>query len=348
MPFTLPPDDHMIQSGTGIMDAIEKLDKHAAHKTLFVCKGRQVAGSLTDGDFRRGLLAGLTLDDKVDDFMYTGFSCLENNHIDPARIREIKESGIKLLPVLNEKREMVKLYDLNKLHTILPLDVIIMAGGRGERLKPLTDHNPKPMLPLGDKPIIQHLVDGLLSYGIENIRMSVNYLAGKIMDYFGDGSGLGIRISYVKEEQHLGTMGSLSLVKELHHENLLVINADLFTNIDLEDLYTTFIENQADLAVASVPYTVNIPYAIFGRDDTVITSVHEKPNNTHYANAGIYILKRELVSHIPYNQHYNATDFIHDMIARGKKIIHNPIVGYWIDIGKPEDYRKAEEIVKHI
>lgn len=202
------------------------------------------------------------------------------------------------------------------------------------------------MLQLGGKPIIEHTIDRLISYGIEKIYISVHYLKEQIIAFFGDGTSKGIQIQYIEEDEPLGTVGALSLVED-YKNDILLTNSDLFSNIDYEDFYLTFEKHKADMAIASLPYTVNIPYAILEEDKNKITSFKEKPSNTHYANAGIYLIKKELIRAIPKNEFYNTTDLMQYVIDSGKKIIHNPIVGYWIDIGKHEDLKRAQEILKH-
>jgi NDP-sugar pyrophosphorylase family protein len=223
-----------------------------------------------------------------------------------------------------------------------------MAGGRGERLRPLTDKVPKPMLPLGDKPIIEHNIDRLILFGINHITISVNYLADQIVDYFGDGTAKGITIDYIQEKNPLGTIGCLSLMEDFESNDILLMNSDIFTSIDFEDFFIEFVDNHADMATASIPYTVDIPYAILGLEDNRIVSFREKPKNTHYANAGIYLLKHDLIHRIPKNQFFNTTDFMQSLIDSGFKLIHNPITGFWIDIGRHDDYEKAKEVIKHL
>jgi len=236
---------------------------------------------------------------------------------------------------------------LAKLNSILPLRAVIMAGGKGERLRPLTENTPKPMLPLGDKPIIEHNIDRLISFGIDTITISVRYLSDQIINYFGNGSSKGITINYIEEDEPLGTIGCLSQIGKIDHEAILVLNSDVFTNINFEDFYLTFEDENADMAVASIPYSVDIPYAIMELNDNCITSFKEKPKNTYYANAGIYLIKKESLAHIPKNTFFNATDLMDAIMARTGKLIHSPITGYWIDIGKHDDYNKAREIIKH-
>jgi len=223
-----------------------------------------------------------------------------------------------------------------------------MAGGRGERLRPLTDNTPKSMLPLGNKPIIEHSIDRLISFGIESITISVRYLSDQIINYFGDGSAKGISISYIEEDAPLGTIGCLSLIENVKHDAVLVLNSDVFTSIDYENFYLNFLNANADMAVASIPYTVDIPYAIMELSDNSIVNFEEKPKNTYYANAGIYLIKKEYITKIPKDAFYNATDLMKQIISCNGKLVHSPIAGYWIDIGKHDDYIKAMEIVKHL
>ena len=318
------------------------------NQTLFVLNDQnQIVGTLTDGDIRRGFLAGYNLKDKVEAFITRNFKALRDT-IDPREIQVYRNLGIKLLPVVNSDGIIQKVFDLNQTPSVLPVAAVIMAGGKGERLRPLTEKTPKPMLPLGGKPIIEHNIDRLISYGIENIYISINYLGEQLVDYFGDGSSKGINIHYLKEDKFLGTIGSVSMVPEFQNPYVLVMNSDLFTDVDFEDLLINLDNENADLAVASIPYTVNIPFAIMTREGGRITGLKEKPRNTHYANAGIYLMKREIIDMIPKGEFYNATDLIEDIIKSSGKVIDNPIAGYWIDIGRHEEYNKAKELIKHI
>ena len=223
-----------------------------------------------------------------------------------------------------------------------------MAGGRGERLRPLTDTVPKPMLKLGDKPIIEHNIDRLISYGISKIYISVRYLGQQIVDYFGDGSSKGISIEYIWEDDPLGTAGALSLVESFGSDYILMMNSDLFTDANFEDLYLQTLERNAQLGVASVSYTVKVPYGIFSEEEKLITGLREKPIITNYVNSGIYVFSKSLLKYIPKNTFFNITDLMDVMIENNIPLIHNPIVGYWIDIGQPQDYANAQEIVKHL
>lgn len=341
---------HIIQKTAPIIEAIAKLDIISSENlTLFVCdQDEKMVGTLTDGDVRRGLLRGLDINTSVCEYMARDFSFVNSHGVDIQEVKKAKKRGVKLLPSLLNDGKINKVYDLDRLKSILPLECMIMAGGKGERLRPLTETTPKPMLKLGERPIIEHNIDRLIQYGIEKIYISIKYLGEQIKEYFGDGSSKGISIEYVEEDKFLGTGGALRLVNDYKSRHILVMNSDLFTDVDFEDLYLNTLNADAEIGISSIPYTVNIPYAIFERDDNRVLSFKEKPNNTHYANAGIYILKKELIERIPQNEFYNITDLIQNVLDNGGKVIQNPIFGYWIDIGKHEDYNKAKEIVKHL
>jgi len=340
--------NYTINKDSSCLEALKILDQVESNQTLFVLDNNEkLIGTVTDGDIRRGLIKGLTLDSKIDQYCFENFSFI-NSEIDVWTIHQLKKEGIKVLPKLNEVGQIERVYNLSKLNSILPLHAVIMAGGRGERLRPLTDKTPKPMLPLGDKPIIEHNIDRLISFGIEFITISVRYLSEQIISYFGDGSSKGITINYIEEDAPLGTIGCLSLIKELNHQAILVLNSDVFTNIDFEDFYLAFEKENAVMAVASIPYSVDIPYAIMELNDKKITSFKEKPKNTYYANAGIYVIKKEDLHYIPQNSFFNATDLMDSIITNNGKLIHSPITGYWIDIGQLDDYNKAKEIIKHL
>ena len=338
----------LIKQDLVIIDAMKKLTKISESLTLFVLDDQEkMIGTLTDGDIRRGFIDGLTLDDSVSSFMSKQFYSLKSDFT-IADFKKSRDKGIKLLPLLDEKKRIIKIYDLKKRKSILPLECMIMAGGRGIRLRPLTDNKPKPMLPLFGKPILEHNIDRLISFGIENIYISIGYLGQQIIDYFGDGSSKGISIKYIWDEKPLGTAGALSLVKTFETDYVLVMNSDLFTDADFEDLYMNIIDKKASFGAASIAHNFNVPLGVFSEKDKYINGLKEKPTFTNHANAGIYIFKKELIKLIPENIFYNITDLMNLLIENKEIVIHNPIVGYWIDIGQPQDYANAIEIAKHI
>jgi NDP-sugar pyrophosphorylase family protein len=224
-----------------------------------------------------------------------------------------------------------------------------MAGGKGERLKPLTLATPKPMLVVGDKPIIEHNIDRLIQYGIQHVTISVCYLKEQIMDYFGDGSSKGIKIDYVVEDEPLGTIGALSLVPTFSKDHILVMNSDILTNLDFADFFESYQQHNAEMIVATTPYQVNVPFAVMDvTQDNEVKGFAEKPKYTFYSNAGIYILQKKLLPLIPENSFYNATDMMNAVLENGLKLVSGPILGYWLDIGRMDDFKKAQEDIKHV
>ena len=228
------------------------------------------------------------------------------------------------------------------------IDVVIMAGGLGKRLLPLTTQTPKPLLKVGLKPIIQHNIDLLASKGIKDITISVNYLSQQIIDYFNTNNKHQINFKYLKESKPLGTIGSLKLLKNIKKDYLLVMNADLLTNVNLDAFINEFKKKEGDVLIATIPYKVNIPHGVVETESGYVKGITEKPSYTYYSNAGIYIFKKEHIDFIPENTFFNATDLIELLLAKDKKIINYPILDYWLDIGNHKDFKKAQEDVKHL
>ena len=200
---------------------------------------------------------------------------------------------------------------------------------------------------VGEKCIIDHNIDRLISYGVKHISVTVNYLKEQIEEHFSEPRN-GIQVQTVREPKFLGTIGSIRFVKEFYNETVLVMNSDVFTNIDYEDFYLHFKEHDAEMSVAAVPYTVSVPYGIFDLNGREIQGLIEKPTYNYYANAGIYLIKRSALDEIPEDSFFNATDLIEKLIAEGRKVIRFPLNGTWIDIGNPQEYQKARELVKHM
>ncbi len=340
---------HLINYKATIKQALEKLNNVPENLTLFITdENEKLVGTITDGDIRRGLLAGKSIDNSVEQIMFRNFRFIKKGKYKIEDIEEIKKKRIKLVPQIDDNFKILKLIDFSRIKTMLPIDAVIMAGGRGERLVPYTDSTPKSLLKVGEKPILEHNIDRLIEYGIDEFNLTIRYLGEKISEYFGDGSEKGVKINYITEANPLGTIGSVSLIKGFSHDTVLVMNSDLLTNIDFEDLYRRFIKDDADMTVASIPYNVDLPYAVLETKDGEIRSFKEKPTYTYYSNAGIYLIKTKLLSNIPIEKHFNATDFMQLILDKGHKVTYYPILGYWLDIGRHEDFAKANEDIKHI
>lgn len=341
--------NHLINKDDTVTTALIQLNELASNAILFlVDDDLKLYGSLTDGDLRRGLIGGKTLQTRLKAFTQEKPKKIlyDNYLID--EIIKYRKSGFKILPVVNNDDVIIDVINFNKLISYLPLNAFIVAGGKGHRLRPLTLNTPKPMLKVGEKPILEHNIDSLIKYGIKNINISIKYLGHQIEEYFGNGSDKGINISYTKEDLPLGTIGSITKCESFNDKDILLINSDLLTTINYEKLYLFFKENEADLVVAGVPYKVNVPYGVLESENNNVVSITEKPTYTYYSNAGIYIFKKKFIDLIPSNTHYNATDLIDKLLSLNLKVIKYEMTEYWLDIGKKNDFDKAQIDIKNL
>ncbi len=342
--------NNIYRSNITILEALKALNEiKDGPLTLYAVDENSVLqGTLTDGDLRRALIKGYLQSDSINNVINKNFHYLnEDNLYDIQYIKFLKNIGIKTVPFIDRDKRIINIFDLNKIKSILPIDAIIMAGGKGERLRPLTEHLPKPLIKIGDKAIIDYSVDSLLSYGIKNINVTVNYLKELIEAHLKEEYD-NHNIKCIPEPFYLGTLGSVKLIPSFINDTILVMNSDVFTNLNFEDFYLDFIKSNADVAVATVPYSFSIPYGVFQIEGELIKDIFEKPIYDFYTNAGIYLFKKELVKYIPDLTFFNATDFLKLLISKNFKIIKSPITGYWIDIGKHEDLNKARDLVKHV
>lgn len=342
--------EYIILQGQSVRDALIKLDKLSSDAILFVVdEENKLIGSLTDGDLRRGFIRGLDFENYITDFIQPNPRFIYENEFNQEKLNDFKENLFKIIPILNQENQIIDVLNFRFRTTLLPLDAVLMAGGQGKRLRPLTDNTPKPLLKVGNKPIIEHNIDRLAKVGIENIFLSINYLGEQLEDFFGNGESKKLRIKYIKEDKPLGTIGSVLLVDDFEHDNILVMNSDLLTNIDFADFYKTFIDSNADMAVAATSYHVDVPYAVLESDENQkVQTLKEKPRYTYFSNAGIYIIRKKLLSMIPKDQFYDITDLMEKVIEMDYNLITYPINGYWLDIGNHADYKKAQEDIKHI
>jgi dTDP-glucose pyrophosphorylase len=342
-------ESHIVNIDVPVKTVLERLNDLSSDAIVFLVDNNQkLVGSLTDGDLRRGFIRGLTLHDHLSNFIQPNPKYIQKGNYNLKEVVSLRENFYKILPVVNSEMQIVNIVNFRHQKSYLPIDALIMAGGRGERLKPLTDHTPKPLLKIGGKPIIEYNLDRLNDFGIDDIWISVRYLGNQLVDYFKDGSDKAIRIKYIWEDEALGTAAALALVDDFLHDDVLLMNSDLLTNIDFEDFYLFFKEQEADFLVACIPYQVNVPYAVMETENNLVKGLKEKPTYTHYSNAGIYLMKKKVIDIIPKNQFYNATDLIEKLIQDGKKVVSYPLVGYWLDIGKHDDFLTAEQDINKI
>lgn len=341
--------DHLILSGSKVKQALLQFNELASDAILFVVNADdKLIGALTDGDVRRGLLKGFTIENCVDEIIQDNPRYIVKGENNLEKIIEYREGDFRIVPVVDENHRVVNVINFRKIRSYLPIDAVIMAGGRGQRLKPLTDTTPKPLLKVGDKAIMEHNLDRLALFGIDDFWVSVKYLGEQIEKYFGQGLEKNIKIEYVWENKPLGTIGAVSQIENFEHDYILVTNSDLLTNIDYEQFFLKFINEDADLAVLTIPYQVNIPYAVLETNNGEVKSFKEKPTYTYYSNGGIYLMKKEMLRHIPKDTFFDAPDLMQELINNNLKVISYPFSGYWLDVGKHEDFEKAHVDVKNI
>lgn len=342
--------DHLILTGSTVRQALLMLDELAHDAILFVVdENDKLIGALTDGDVRRGLIKGFTIDSLVDDIIQSNPRYITKGENDLNKIIEYREDNFRIVPVLDESHRVVNIINFRNIKSYLPIDAVVMAGGRGQRLKPFTDTIPKPLLKVGDKAIMEHNVDRLALYGIDDFWFCIKYLGEQIEDHFGKGDNRNIKIDYIWEEDALGTIGAVSKINNFKHDYILVTNSDLLTNIDYEHFFLDFLKKDADLAVLTIPYQVNIPYAVLETaNESEVKSFKEKPTYTYYSNGGIYLMKKEVLKYIPNETFYNATDLMEALIKNGLKVTSYPFSGYWLDVGKHEDFNKAQSDIQNI
>lgn len=341
---------HIINEKKTLISALSRISSITSGPlVLFIIDdNKKMVGTLTDGDVRRALIQGVNVNDTISVAMHRNFNFLRKGvNDDVIGIHQQRELKMKLVPILDDDNHIIEIINLDKYRTKLPIDAVLMAGGKGERLRPLTEKTPKPLIKVGDKCIIDYNIDRLLSYGIKHVSVTVNYLGEQIEQHFQEEKD-GVKINTVREPKFLGTIGSIKYVDTFYNDTVLVMNSDLFTNIDYEDFFMHFKQHDADMSVAAVPYVVKVPYGVFNLEGRIIKGVTEKPTISYYANAGIYLIKKELLKLIPDNEFYNATDFMDKLISSGYKVIRYPISGYWIDIGQHDELERAREIIKHI
>ena len=340
---------HLISEYAQIKEALFILNSLASDAILFVVnKEQQLIGSLTDGDIRRGLLKKLNIDDDIKLFIQEHPKCIRRDNYNIEDIIELRKNNFKVIPIVDKNKKIINILNFRIQKSYLPVDAVIMAGGNGSRLKPLTDNVPKPLLKVGDKAIIDHNIDRLQKFGVDDYWLSVRYLGDKLETHLGDGASRNITMKYVWEDEPLGTIGAVSKINDFKHDYVLVTNSDILTNLDYEKFFIDFKEKDADMSVITIPYVVSIPYAVMETNNNHVISFKEKPKYSYYSNGGIYLIKRAILNMIPKDVLYNSTDLMQALIESGKKLISYPISQYWLDIGKHEDFEQAQKDIKQI
>jgi dTDP-glucose pyrophosphorylase/predicted transcriptional regulator len=326
-----------------IKEALKIIDTGAIKIALVLDGANKLIGTVTDGDIRRGLLRGLTLDDSIEPIIFRHPMVCGVNDSKEEILKKAVAKKIYQIPIVDDEGVLVGIEEVDEL--LKPEEhsnkVVLMAGGLGTRLRPLTNATPKPLLEVGNKPILETIIANFAKYGFKNIILSVNYKSHMIEEYFGDGSKFGVDIEYVHEQKRMGTAGALSLMREKLTEPFFVMNGDLLTNINFEHMLDYHLSHKSDATMGVREYDFQVPYGVVNVSDHQIMSIEEKPVQKFFVSAGVYLLDETLLSLVPNEQFYDMPTLFEEMIAAKKNVVSFPIREYWLDIGRIEEFEKA-------
>ncbi len=333
----------LISPLTPIMEAIRIIDVSALQIGLVVDEQRRLLGVITDGDVRRAILNGVSLDDPVHMIMYRDCTTARDFASREEIIALMKKNDLKHMPIVDENGTVVDLKVIIDLIDEPQKDnwVIIMAGGMGTRLLPLTDDRPKPLLEVGGRPILETVIENFRGFGFHRFFISVNYKAEMIEEFCGDGCKWGIDITYLREDKKMGTAGALSLLPAKPVKPLIIINADVLTNVNIRQLLDFHQGHKAAATMCVQDYYFEVPYGVIKIDQHRIKGIDEKPIQRFFVNAGIYILEPMVLEMITPQESLDMTELFSRLIDQGIETAAFPIREYWMDIGRVEDYKKA-------
>lgn len=346
MKFSL--DKYCISENETIKEAMEAIDRNLIGGAFVVDENTKVKGVITDGNIRRALLKGHNLNDSIHGIYNENYKYV-NKFVSKKKVKEMMlKYKIRQVPVLDDEGRIIDLYFLDDILSYDKKDnyVFILAGGLGTRLRPLTENMPKPMLKVGEKPILEHIIEQFKEYGYRNFIISLNYKGDIIEDYFGDGKEFDVKIEYVKETKKLGTAGSIALAKNKLTKPFIVINGDILTSIDFDALLSHHMINDFDITVGVRNYEIKVPYGVMVTKENLITSLEEKPTYSFHINSGVYVVSERVTKYIPENEMYNMTDLIEDVVRNNGRAGIYKITEYWSDIGQMDDFKKANEDIK--
>ena len=333
----------LLKPTSTVKEALKIIDSGAMQIALVIDETEKLLGTVTDGDIRRGLLENLSLDDSIETIIFkTPTVCSIEDTKD--KILEIALSKkLHQIPVTDKDEKLVGIVEIEELlkATHKTNKVVLMVGGLGTRLRPLTDNTPKPMLKVGNKPILETIILNFKKYGFINIVLCVSYKSEIIEEYFKDGSEFGVNIEYIHENKRMGTAGALSLLKGELDESFFVMNGDLLTNINFEHMLEYHLTNSSMGTMGVREYDFQVPYGVVNIDGQNILSIEEKPVHQFFVSGGVYILSHEVLKYIPKDEFYDMPTLFKKMIEEKEKSISFPIHEYWLDIGRIEEFEKA-------
>ena len=333
-----------------IADALGVINSGAVKIALVVDSDNKLLGTLSDGDIRRALLRKESLNETINGVYFKNPTTANKGSSKEDLLRSCLINGITQVPIVDEDRKIIDLFIIDdglqkKQHEN---HVVLMVGGLGTRLRPLTENTPKPMLKVGGKPILETIVKHFVDSRFTNITMCLGYKSNIIQDYFQDGSGFGANIDYIVEDRRMGTAGALTLLNKKLINPFFVMNGDLLTNIDFEKMLDFHIENDARATMCVREYDIEVPYGVVNIVNEDITSIEEKPIHSFFVNAGVYLLNTECVNLIPKGEFYDMPSLFEELILNNEKTISFPLSEYWLDIGKISDYERADAEYRNV
>ncbi len=326
-----------------IRETLQVIDEGSLQIALVVDDRDQLQGVVTDGDIRRGLLEDLKLDAPITSVMNEDPLTAHPQDGRQGLVDTMRARRIHQIPVVDHEGYVVGVEILDDLlePEARPNSVVLMAGGLGTRLRPLTEDCPKPLLEVGNKPILETILEGFIAHGFHRFYLSVNYKAGMIEDYFGDGSDWDVDITYIHEEERLGTAGPLSLLPERPDETIIVMNGDLLTKLNFAYLMDFHREHGAAATMCVREHETQVPYGVIETDDQYMQAIEEKPTERYFVNAGIYMLEPETLDYVPENQFFDMPDLFERILEKGKEATVFPVREYWQDVGRKEDFHRV-------
>ena len=335
-------DKIKLKISSSLKQALKTISEGAMQIALVVDDKNKLIGTLTDGDIRRGLLKGMDINSSIKSIVFKKPIIVNLNDTKKKILKKALSKKIHQIPVVDNKKKVKGIYIIDELMQPKKRTnkVILMVGGRGSRLKPLTNNIPKPMLKVGSKPVLHTIVENFVTCGYQDIVMCLNYGSKIIQDYFDDGSKFDANITYVIEKKRMGTAGALSLLNEKPLEPFFVMNGDLLTNLDFDKMLDFHNDHRSLATMCVREHITEVPYGVVTQDKGNIISVEEKPIRSFFLNAGIYILDPDCFNFIP-NKFYDMPSLFQKMISKNKKVISFPLQEYWLDIGRFADLEKA-------
>ncbi|WP_269515467.1 nucleotidyltransferase family protein [Brevundimonas subvibrioides] len=338
-----PIAGNLLHPDTRLLEAIERMDAVRRKLIVVVDDDRRLLGTVSDGDIRRGLMRRLAMDAAVSAVMNRDPVAVAVAGTEADAMARLAERGVSLAPLLDDHGRVVGLYPDTAIATKARDNlVVIMAGGRGVRLAPLTQTCPKPMLKVAGRPLLESIIERLRDQGFSRFRLAVNYLAEVITDHFGDGSSMGVEIDYLREDHPRGTAGALSLLREPVTAPLVVLNGDVLTRLAFGDLIDFHQEHGAVATLCVREHQFQAPHGVAEIDGVRLTSLREKPTFRWQANAGIYCLDGTLLSRIPRDGPFDMPELLSALAGDGERVCAYPMHEYWLDIGRPPDFESAQ------